>query len=1063
MKNYAFYNAKQLGKLKIILVFTMACLSFNMSYGQATNASVKGRVTDVDGNLLMGATVVVKNTATGFTSGTITNENGDYKILQLPLGGPYRVTAKYLGFQDVVKQGFTLNLNDALMVNFTLQEAATTLEEVIISSNSQSLQKRIEQIGASTKIGAGQIKNLPTEGRNFTRLTSLSPLQGGGSINLGGQRRTSTNVTIDGLNARNTLTAGEIGRGPYTISQEAIREFEVSTNDYNVTQGRQGGGAITAVTKSGTNDLMGSVFFYHRADALQSKYNIQGEERTADFYNSQYGFSLGGPIVKDKLHFFAVYERQDAGEPLNIADIQSEDDENRLGITQDNLDRFLTIGRTTYGLSNSQQIGQFSRETVANNLFIRLDWQINDKHRLTLRNLYNKWENPFSVSDNSNIEVAESYSDFESQENSTMVSLRSMFSPTVTNEFKLQYQHAERAFTPNTELPSSNIPRAIVEVSSILPNGNTRSLSVQLGGQRFTPETNLENQLQFTNTTYINAGKFNLTLGTDTMITSLETLLSNEQNGRFFFDSLDDFENLNASRYAREVPLLGLPIVKQTVLDLSVFGQVAVDLHPDLNLVAGLRWDATSFSKAAAYNPVVFQELGIRTDERPNDFNNIQPRLQLTWDIKGKNRDILKIGGGVFTSQPHYYAQVNNIQNSGILLGAIDVTGAAVPTPDFQGYRNDPSTVPGVPAGVTPFSTINAVSKDFEVPTIYKGNLNYTHFFGDRYSLGMNVILSHTVNNYTYQEANLVKEPFFTTPQGREVFVPANTIGTDGSTDWTNSRISNLVGRTLLLTSDGILDNASLILEGTAQVGKDGYVNTSFTFNRSKDNSSYNCCVANTSTFLPVEGDPRDLNYGYSDNHFDTKLIVNGASPTWKGFTLGATLIGTGGTRYSFHVDDNRTANGDFNLRNDMAYIFDPNDPNTPQDIVDGYNEILNDPETSNGFKTYLQNSYGGFAERNGGKNPFRTLVDLRLQKKFQPKNTKHALELSVDIFNFTNLLNKEWGRTNNYGRRLDFMRITGFNPTTNSYEYSVQTGAGTEPINGTPWRLQFGARYSFN
>ncbi|RXG22556.1 TonB-dependent receptor [Leeuwenhoekiella aequorea] len=1046
---------KFLSTTLFLLVFASNLLA------QSTNTKIKGTVLDNTGIPLMGAEIIVTNTATGFVFGAVANEDGEFSLNQLPLGGPYKVNAKYMGFQEVVKENITLNLSDVVVLDFILQEESTSLDAVTIKAT--NLTKRIDQLGASTKISSTQIKNLPTEGRNFTNLTSLSPLQGGGSINLGGQRRSSTNVTIDGVNFRNQLTAGEVGQGPYTISLEAIREFEVSTNDYNVTQGRQGGGAITSVTKSGTNEFTGSTFFYHRADALQSNYNIQGERREADFYNSQYGLSLGGPLVKDKLHFFLVYERQDAGNPLSIADIQSDDDANRLGITQANLDRFLQIGRDSYGLGNQQQIGQFDRETHANNLFVRLDWQINNKHTLTLRNLFNKWENPMSVSDNSNIEIAETYSDFESQENSTFLSLRSVFSPKVTNELKFQYQHAERAYTPSSQLPSSNIPRAIVQVSSELPNGSNRTQSVQLGGQRYTPETNVENQFQISNITYVNAGKFDFTFGTDNMITSLETLLSNEQNGRFFFDSLDDFANLNPSRYAREVPLQGLPLVKQTVLDLSLFAQVDFDITPDLEFTGGVRWDATYFQDAAEFNPVVFNELGIRTDERPNDYDNIQPRFQLTWNVKGKNKDILKLGGGMFTAQPHYYAQVNNIQNSGTLLGAIDVSGANVPVPNFPGYREDPDTVPGIPAGASAFSTINAVADDFEVPTIFKGNLSYTHFFGNRYSLGVNALISHTKNNYVYQETNLVTTPYFVTPEGRPVFVPAATIGEDGRTDWTNSRISDEVGRTLVLRPDGILDNASLIVEGSARLGDDGYVNASVTVNRAKDNSSYNCCVANTSTFLPVTGDPRALNYGYSDNQFGSKFVINGASPTWKGFVLGATITGTGGTRYSLMTASNTSANGDFNLSNDIAYIYDPNDPATPQDIRDAYNQILADPETSSSFKEYLRESFGGFAERNGGKNPFSATIDLRLQKKFTFKGAKtHALELSADVFNFANLLNKDWGNDNNYGNR-DLMRINGFDSNTQGYTYGVQTGTGTEPINGTPWRLQLGMRYSFN
>ncbi len=1049
--------------IKWFLTWSMFALILSAELlGQATNASFKGTVKDEQGTPLAGATIIVKNTSTGFQTGAIANVEGKYQIQQLPLGGPYSVTASFVGYGDQNQTGYTVNLGDVVQVDFQMSEQALELSTVVITADDQ--RNRIDQIGATTEINAVQINNLPTEGRNFTRLTSLSPLQGGGSINLGGQRRTSTNITIDGVNARNTLTAGEIGRGPYTISQEAIREFEVSTNNYDVTQGRQGGGAINAVTKAGTNEFEGSAFFFHRNDALQSGVDIRGNDRNVDFNNSQYGFSIGGPLIKDKLHFYAVYERQDASEPLFIADIQGPDDENRIGITEDNLDRFIQIARDQYGLSNDQQVGQFDVNTTANTLFTRLDWQINEKHRLTFRNNWNKWDEPFRTSDNSSIELAESWSDFSSQENSSLLSLRSAFSKNFLNEFKIQYQHAEREFSPSSQLPSSNIPRAIVFVDSELPNGRNRTLSVQIGGQRFTPETNLENQVHITNTSYVSLGRFNLTFGTDNMITYLETLLSNEQNGRFFFNSLEDFENLNPNRYAREVPLQGLPLVEQTVLDLSLFAQVDFYLHPHLNAIFGVRWDATAFMDAADFNQTVFDDLGIRTDVEPADWDNIQPRLQLTWDVGGKSQDIFRVGGGFFTSQPHYYAQVNNIQNSGVLLGAIDVSGDNVPTPDFNAYRQDPSTVPGVPEGVVPFSTINAVSEDFEVPTIFKANVNYTHFFGNRFSLGVNALISRTRNNYVYQEANLVDDPYFTTPiEGREVFVPAETITERGLTDWTNSRKSDRVGRALLLTSDGELDQWAIIVEGTARIGKDGYINASYTRNQAKDNSSYNCCVANTSTFLPVEGDPRALNRGFSDNHFSDKLVVNGATPTWNGLNLGITVIGSGGTRYSLHVDDNTSVNGDFNLRNDIAYIFDPNSPETPENISQGYQEVLDDSDTPDHFKDYLRESFGGYVERNGGKNPFFATMDVRLKYKLRLPESKHGLEFTADIFNFTNLLNEEWGRSFNFSRRVDFMRVTGFDPATNAYDYNVQTGAGSERINGTPWRLQLGVKYTFN
>ncbi len=1048
-------------RLSILLVVAFF-MQLSHVIAQATNAGFAGVVRGDNNEALIGATVTIYNNSTGFETGTITNVNGEYLIQQVPLGGPYDITVSYLGYSTAKQTGYTMDQGDQIRVDFQITTAETELALITVSG--ASLRNRINQIGSTTEINAQQIRSLPTEGRNFTFLTSLSPLQGAGAINLGGQRRTSTNVLVDGVNARNQLTAGEIGRGPYTISQEAIREFEVSTNDYSVVQGRQGGGAITATTKSGTNEFAGSVFVYHRNENLQSQFDIRGNERSVDFFNTQYGASLGGPIVKDKIHFFAVYERQDAGEPFTIADLQTEDDQNRVGITTENLNRFVDIARTQYGVSNDQQTGQFDRKTTANTFFARVDWQLNNIHRLTIRNNFNVWDNPFSVNDNSTITLAESWSNFSALENSTLVSLRSALSPKVLNELKVQYQHAEREFVPSSQLPSENIPRAIVNITSTLPNGTSRNLSAQIGGQRFTPETNLERNIHLTNTTYLNAGKFNFTFGTDNMFTYLETLLSNEQNGRFFYNSLDDFANNRPFRYAREVPLQGLPIVEQTVIDLGFFAQAETNLHPHLNAVFGLRWDATLFLDEAAFNPTVFEELGIRTDNKPSDLDNLQPRLQFTWNMGGKNQDIIRLGGGMFSSQPHYYAQVNNIQNSGLLLGAIDVTGNAVPVADFNAYRKAPSTVPGIPDGSTVVSTINAVSDDFEVPTIYKGNLTYTHIFNEKYSLGFNALISHTANNYVYQEGNLVQDPYFTTAnEGRAVFVPAATIRTNGVTDWTNSRISQEVGRTLVLQSDGFLDQAALIIEGSARFGKDGYLNASYTFNVAKDNSSYNCCVANTSTFLPVTGDPRALNYGFSDNHFSNKLVVNGSTPTWKGLQLGASATGEGGTVYHFTVNTNTSVNGDFVQSNDVAYIFDPTDASTPQAIIDGYNTILNNPDVPQHYKDYLKDSYGQFAERNAGRNPFQVIYNLRLTYDLKFGKTKNGLELSADLFNVANLLNKEWGRTFNYGRENRIMRATGFNQETQQYNYTVNTGVATEPINGTPWRLQLGVRYKFN
>jgi hypothetical protein len=223
-------------KWKIRLFPTLLFLLFSSNvFAQATNATIAGLVKDETKFPLIGATVRIENLSTGFKTYSITSETGQFIFQQLPLGKPYSVTVSFVGYNSESRTGYELNLGDRINLDFQLTMGATELNEVLISGN--NLSNEIEKLGGVTSINSTQIKNLPTEGRNFTSLTALSPLQGGGGINLAGQRSTGTNVTIDGVNARNQLTNGEIGRGPYTVSIEAIREFEVVTNSYDVTQG----------------------------------------------------------------------------------------------------------------------------------------------------------------------------------------------------------------------------------------------------------------------------------------------------------------------------------------------------------------------------------------------------------------------------------------------------------------------------------------------------------------------------------------------------------------------------------------------------------------------------------------------------------------------------------------------------------------------------------------------------------------------------------------------------------------------------------------------------------
>jgi len=1031
---------------------------------QSTDASIRGRVTDEKGAPIPGASIVLRNESTGFRTVTATNKKGGYALIQLPLGRPYSITVSYIGYPKQSKTDLALNQGDNIVADFRLNESNTQLSEVNVSAN--GLSKRIDRLGSSTAITAQNIQQLPTQNRNFNNLSALAPTTNG--TNISGQRASSTNYLIDGASARNNLTSGAVGSGPYSLSLEAIREFEVAANVYDVSRGREGGGTVSAVTKSGTNTLTGSAFDYYRSDFLASPYDIRGNKREQKFTTNQYGFSLGGPIIKDKLHFFTALDRQDETMPFFIADIRDDADQINLGISKGALDSVINIGRAKYGLGSGPQVGEFERKTLANTFFARIDWQINDKHRLTIRNNYSDWVNPNSNSDNSNINFFEVWGDFKSKENSTLLSLRSQFSPSFLNEFKVQYQTAKRDYLPNSELPAANIPRAIVTVRSTLPNGTLGNRTVQLGGQRYFPENNLENQFQLINTSYYNVDKYKFTFGTDNTLTYMDTYLSSEQNGRFIFNSLSEFENLNPSRYVREAPIDGIPAVQQYLLNLSLFGQVEFDLAKNINAMFGVRYDVTSFLTHADYNPVVDRTLGLRTDSRITDAGKIQPRFQITWDVKNEKKDIIRLGGGLFSSYPVNYAQVNNIQNSGTKVASIDVSRPAagpnlVPKPDFPGYRLDPSSAPGIIPGVPYVSTINLNDPNLKMPSIFKANLSYNKIIGERLRLGINLLYSYTTNNYVYLDKNMADDPYFTlaNEENRGVFVPAETITASGITNNVLGRKTNEVGRVLMLTNGATLTQKAMILDASYRYLKDGYINLSYTLNDARDNSSYNGNVANTSTFRPIKSDPRDLSQVvYSDNQFRNKLVVYGSTPSWKGFSMAATFRGIGGTRYSMTVDAD--INGDFvggpGTDNDLAFVFDPNSPLTSAANKVSMEKVLNNPD--NRAKEYILKSLGKIADRNGGVNPFSGTFDLRVQKDFKTyKNQK--LTLSFDAFNFANILNKKWGVNYNLGDQT-LLTVTRFNQATKQYEYRVNENVGVTQAAGSPYQIQIGARYSF-
>jgi len=1032
---------------------------------QGTDASIAGVVTDTAGNPLADASVEAWHLGTGYVVVGRTNRDGRFALLQLPLGGPWRVAARLVGYGPVVREVPSLRLGGAVEVSFVLGSAVVQLAELSTTADT-AFERRAERLGGSTRIDQEAIQRVPAVNRSFQDLAQLAPTTGP-QVSVNGARFTATDFRVDGAQARNMLRAGEIAGGPFSISLEGIAAFEVNSNLYDVGQGRGGGGTVSAVTKAGTNTWTGSAFGYHRDESLSAPEDFTGRPRDLREFNYwQYGASIGGPIVKDRLHIFAALDRQDGSEPLYIALLRTPEDEIATGVSADSLARLESILGAKYGTPADQpQVGVFPRQPDATTVLGRVDWTISPRDRLTLRYNYSNYLNPLGGGVDQPIALYESRSDFRSFEHQALASLQSRFPSGAQNELSVGYNRSGRRL-----VALNSIPRGFVRIRSELSNGSIGDVRVQFGGNRLAPDVSDERELQIQDRVSLQRGPVHLTFGTDDALTHLSTLIAVEQGGLFEFNSLADLDAERAFRYTRSVPTAGgSPTTAQDVLDLSAYGQVDWRPRGDLAVSLGLRWDATSFLSAAAYNPQVDSVFGLRTDTRPEDWLTVQPRSQLVWTPA--SGDIVRVGGGLFTSQAPYYVQHNTLLNTGLTLGDVSYSGTAVPTPDFVTYREDPGEVPGVIGSAVPVPFINTVSPDWRLPTTWKASAAYERPIGRWLTLGGSLLGSWTGGNYYYVDRNLKDAQFTLAAEAdRPVFVPASTIDAQGRTNIRNALLHPEFGRVLELVSIARARTLTAVLEATARYGGDGFATVSYAWSDAQDNSSFGCCLARTATtFTPIQGDPRDIepSWGPSDLAVRHKLVVTAGAPSWHGFQLTARYVGSTGRPFSLVV--NGDINGDEATANDLAFIFDPDDPATPDSVAAAMRDVLANEQ--NVARDYIAGHLGRIAGRNATFAPWTARLDLRLAKAFGTWNGQ-AIELSLDVFNFLNLLNHDWGGQNLLPagisvqnpvlQRQTLLNVTGFDQATQRYVYSVNRNVGVLQQGGDPWIMQLGARYRF-
>ena len=1038
------------------------------SAAQTGEATMVGAVRDRAGQPVDGATIAVRNTSTGAHWQQRTNACGRFALVLLPLGGPYNISVRRLGFRTEQRTGYVLTLGQRVVVEIALMPTPIVIDQVTVRGRPD--ESRASAVGANRRIGSGEITAIPALARNFTDLAALAPTTGA-QLSMLGQRWTSTDIRIDGVQARNMLRAGEFGAGPFTLSLEAIQEFDVSTTVYDVVDGRQGGGALRAATRAGTNEWRGSVFSYYRGSALSAAQDFQSRTRAQRQFDAvQWGGSIGGPIVRDRAQLFIAFDRQDSNEPVFSGLLQTAADERAVGVARDSLTRLVRILGQSYGLDTTRaQLGRLDRRPVANTLFARMDWTLGSAHRFTMTYNLNAWSSPLSGGVDLPIALFESRSNYRSLEQQSVMTWRTAVTSGLQHSLSLGMSVSKRTLTAN-----SNVPRGFVRIQSQLSDGSAGDTRIQFGGNRLAPDDSRETELQLLERISLQRGRVLYSLGTDNTITLLSTYIAESQGGLFEFQSLRDLEQRRAFRYSRTVPLGDVrPSTRQRVLEVGAFAQAEWQPTTALTTTFGVRWDGTAFLTSPPRNALVEQVLGSRTDRAPSDWSKFQPRVQLIWDIGNSGRDIVRIGAGRFAAQPVYYLQHNQLLNDGGRIADITLTGAAVPIPDFARYRADASTSPGSAAATgTAAPYVNLVDPSFRTPSVSKASLSYQRRIGRRLVVTGTALGSRTRDNYMYIDRNLRATPAFTLANeaGRAVFVPATTIDAAGRTLNANALANPELGRVLELTSIGRASQRAAIAEATVMLPQDSRITLSYTFNRASDNTSYGCCLARTATtFTAITSDPRNLatSWGPSDLDFRHKVVVAGTLPTWLGIRVGARYVGSSGRPFSAVV--NGDINGDESTSNDLAFVFDPDASTTPTAIADAMRRVLSNPR--NVARRYLHNNLGQVASRNGAFAPWIERVDLRAERDVQTV-AGQSIAIALDIFNVANLLNRNWGAEyqlpvgissqNPVVQRVALLNVVGFDQSSRQYVYTVNENFGVLQKTGNAYQMQLSVRYRF-
>jgi outer membrane receptor protein involved in Fe transport len=1046
-----------------------------------TSAAVQGRITSETRGSVENAIVVLTNTTNGARQQTTSKGAGRYNFENATPGGPYTIEVRAIGFQAATKTGVMLTLGQKYTQDFELKQQVVTLEELTVIAATNPLINS-GRTGAAQTVSDTTIQRLPLLGRNFTSLLATSPQVMSGS-SIGGQNNRFNTILIDG-GVNNDIfglsTGGTPGgsAGAKPISLEALQEFQILTAPFDIRQGSFSGGLVNGVTKSGTNEFHGSFFTYFQRPELVGADTGRARLTPQQAFDiKQYGGTLGGPIIKNKLHFFASADVQSS----QRAFFGPEAREPSTGISEAFANRVQQIILDKYGFDPGGVTPPANLDRPDKNLFGKLTWQAGGSSQLELSYNYvsagldnfnrsarnDQTRDGWQLS-NSGFRIANTTNTGRAKFTSLLGS-KSL-------EVLLGYQ---------TIRDARKIPNA---VPLIMVEDNT-GFFLAAGGERFSHgnELDQDNIEATANLTFGVGGNHQITIGTHNEFFKFRNLFANNRFSTWSFGDADSLEAGLARRYEVQVELR--PDGFTSRFNVKQFGGYIQDVwntSDRLTLTGGLRLDVP-YTDKPVQNPLtqLVDTLGVNTGDFPNGNMMVSPRLGFNWDPFGNGNTIVRGGVGLFSGRPPYVWMSNAFTGTGLEQSTLTCTAVgSIPTFTVD-VNNLPTTCAGSTTGASiPAATVVYFDKDFK----FQQSLKYALGIDKRLWGGVVATFDflHTeAKNQMYQTDDNVLLGAIN-GEGRQLYAapiatasPSNTTACTATNQAICTKRLKKTGPNVAQVVHHLNKSADRSTLWSVQLQKSFESGLSFsgsyTHAKVEDLMTLGSSVATSNLRnTPLVGtlDNREL----SRSAFDIphKIALSGSANLPFGIRASMIYTARAGTPYAYVY--NSDANGDGNIQNDLFYV--PRDQgdivltvptgSTAQAEWDKLNNyIVSEP--------CLREQRGRIMERGSCRNPWQKFLDLRLGKVI-PTLSGQSLEITADVFNFLNLVNKDWGinRETNF-----FEQVTGWltmsatqydtrgtaTPSDDRGVYTVPTAMpalNRALVESSRWRIQLGGKYIF-